>query len=220
MWPRNRVGLSECTHSRGRVRGLFPDMAKQNARQPWDEKALAALHAGQIESGFTALVHGYEQLVLAYCIATMGDEALGQEVAVEVFAALWRSLAGFTQESSFQTWILAIARHLCWKRRGTIGRLRRLFVSGLDTPLIDTPPDAADSPEEEMITQQQAERLRRALEKLTRKDRDLISMHYFEELSLEAIAKRRSQGREAVRQALLKAQYTLKQIIEWSHYEA
>ena len=115
----------------------LPDMAKQNARQPWDEKALAALHAGQLESGFTALVHGYEQLVLAYCIATMGDEALGQEVAVEVFAALWRSLAGFKQESSFQTWILAIARHLCWKRRGTIGRLRRWFVSGIDTTIID-----------------------------------------------------------------------------------
>ena len=194
-------------------------MATPNARQPWDEKALAALHAGQLESAFTALVHGYEQLVLAYCIATMRDEALGQEVAVEVFAALWRSLAGFKQESSFQTWILAIARHLCWKRRATIGRLRRLFVSGIDTTIIDTQPDAAASPEEDMIKQQQAERLRRALEQLTRKDRDLISMHYLEELSLEAIAKRRSQGREAVRQALFKAQYTLKQIIAWSHDE-
>jgi RNA polymerase sigma-70 factor (ECF subfamily) len=195
----------------------LPDMAKQNARQPWDEKALAALHAGQLESGFTALVHGYAQLVLAYCIATMGEEALGQEVAVEVFAALWRALAGFKQESSFQTWILAIARHLCWKRRGTIGRLRRWFVSGIDTTLIDTPPDAADSPEEDRSKQQQAERLRRALEQLTRKDRDLISMHYFEALSLEAMAKRRSQGTEAVRQALFKAQYTLKQIIAWSY---
>jgi hypothetical protein len=39
-------------------------------------------------------------------------------------------------------------------------------------------------------------------------------MLYFEGLSLEAIAKRRSQGRETVRQELLKVQQKLKQIID------
>ena len=189
-------------------------MAQQNAIQPWDEKALAALSAGQIESAFHALVHGYEQLVLAYCIATMGEYASGKEVAVEVFAALWRALPGFKQEASFRTWILAIAHHTCLKRRGTIGRLRRLFVYGIDKTIIEAQPDPSDSLEEDLIKHQQAQRLRHALAKLTRKDRDLILMHYFDELSLEAIAKRRSQGRETVRQALLKAQHKLKQMID------
>jgi RNA polymerase sigma-70 factor (ECF subfamily) len=193
-------------------------MTHQAALQPWDEKALAALRAGQLESAFHALVQGYEQLVLAYCIATMGEYASGKEVAVDVFAALWQALPGFKQESSVRTWILAIAHHTCLKRRGTLGRLRRVFVSGIDQTILDAQPDPADSLEADMIKHQQAQRLRHALAHLTRKDRDLISMHYFEALSLDAIAKRRSQGRETVRQALLKAQYKLKQMLDESHH--
>jgi len=189
-------------------------MAIQNVIQPWDEKALAALNAGQIDRAFDALVQGYQKRVLAYCIATMGDYAIGEEVALEVCDALWRALPGFKREASFLTWILAIARNTCIKRRGIIGRLRRTFVYGIDKTIAEAQPDPADSPEEVVIKQQQVERLLHALEKLTRKDRDLIIMLYFEGLSLEAIAKRRSQGRETVRQALLKAQQKLKQSID------
>ncbi len=196
------------------MRGLSPDMANQNVIQPWDEKAIAALNAGQIESALDVLVQGYQQIVLAYCIATMGDYAIGEEVALEVFDAIWRALPGFKRESSFLTWMLAIAHNTCMKRIGIIGRLRRIFVYGIDKTIMETQPDPSDSPEEVMIKQQQVERLLRALEKLTRKDRDLIIMLYFEGLSLEAIAKRRSQGRETVRQELLKVQQKLKQIID------
>jgi RNA polymerase sigma-70 factor, ECF subfamily len=172
------------------VRGLSPDMANQNAIQPWDEKALAALNAGQIDRAFDALVQGYQKNVLAYCIATMGDSAIGEEVALEVFDAIWRALPGFKRESSFLTWMLAIARNTCMKRRGIIGRLRRIFVYGIDKTITEDQPDPSDSPEEVVIKQQQVERLLHAIEKLTRKDRDLIIMLYFEGLSLEAIAKR------------------------------
>jgi RNA polymerase sigma-70 factor (ECF subfamily) len=189
-------------------------MANQNVIQPWDEKALAALNAGQIESALDALVRGYQQIVLAYCIAMMRDYAIGEEVALDVFEAILEALPGFRRESSFRTWILAIARNTCMKRIGIIGRLRRMFVYGIDKTLMEAQPDPSDSPEEVMIKQQQSERLLHALEKLTRKDRDLILMLYFEGLSLEAIAKRRSQGRETVRQELLKVQQKLKQLID------
>jgi RNA polymerase sigma-70 factor (ECF subfamily) len=189
-------------------------MAHQHVLQPWDEKALAALNAGQIDNALDALVQGYKQIVLAYCIATMGDYALGEEVALDVFGAIWQALPGFKRESSFRTWILAIARNTCIKRMGIRGRLRRIFVYGIGKTLVEAQLDPADSPEEVMIKQQQGERLLHALEKLTRKDRDLITMLYFEGLSLEAIAKRRSQGRETVRQELLKVQQKLKQIID------
>jgi RNA polymerase sigma-70 factor (ECF subfamily) len=189
-------------------------MANQKAIQPWDEKALAALNAGQIDSALDALVQGYQKIVLAYCIATMGDYALGEEVALEVFDAIWRALPGFKRESSFLTWMVAIARNTCMKRMGIIGRLRRIFVYGIDKTLVEAQPDPSDSLEEVVIKQQQVERLLRALEKLPRKDRDLLIMLYFEGLSLEAIAKRRSQGRETVRQELLKVQQKLKQIID------
>jgi RNA polymerase sigma-70 factor (ECF subfamily) len=189
-------------------------MANQNVIQPWDEKALAALDAGQIDSALDALIQAYQKDVLAYCIAMTRDYAIGEEMALEVFDAIWRALPSFRRESSFRTWILAIAHNTCMKRIGIIGRLRRIFVYGIDKSIAEAQPDPSDSPEEVVIKQQQVERLLHALEKLTRKDRDLIIMLYFEGLSLEAIAKRRSQGRETVRQELLKVQQKLKQIID------
>ena len=64
-----------------------------------------------------------------------------------------------------------------------------------------------------MIKQQQAERLRYTLKKLRRKERDLLTMYYIEELSLEKIAERYSVARETVRQQLIEAQQKLKRMM-------
>jgi RNA polymerase sigma factor (sigma-70 family) len=64
-----------------------------------------------------------------------------------------------------------------------------------------------------VIKQQQAERLRYTLKKLRRKERDLLTMYYIEELSLEKIAERYSVARETVRQQLIEAQQKLKRMM-------
>ena len=68
------------------------------------------------------------------------------------------------------------------------------------------------------MKQQQAARLRHALEKLRRKERDLLSMYYIEELSLEKIAERYSVARETVRQQLTDAQQKLKRMMSSYDY--
>jgi RNA polymerase sigma-70 factor (ECF subfamily) len=71
-----------------------------------------------------------------------------------------------------------------------------------------------DSPEEVVSKHQQVERLRRALAAMKRKERDLLTMYYLEELSLDQIAARYSVSRETVRQQVLKAQQKCKQLME------
>ena len=65
-------------------------MANQKAIQSWDEKALVALDAGQIDSALDALIQAYQKDVLAYCIAITRDYAIGEEMALEVFDAIWK----------------------------------------------------------------------------------------------------------------------------------
>ena len=181
--------------------------------RPWDEKAFAALDAQQYDTALGALIQSYQQEVLAYCIARLGENEIANDVAQEIFVAIWEALPGFRRESSFRTWILAIAHHRCAKRRRTVARFGHIFAYGIDKTHQEAQPDPADSPEVAVIKQQQGKRLRHALEKLRRKERELLIMYYIEELSLEKIAERYSVSRENVRQQVIEAQQKLKRMM-------
>ena len=202
------------------MRGLLVDMANQDTVPPWEEKVLAALDAGEIDQALNALIAECGQAILAYCLARLGDDAIAHDVAQDVFVAVWQALPGFRREASLRTWLFVIAHNRCAKRRESLGRFRRLFSSGLDKIVEEAQPDPADPPEEAVLKHQQAERLRRALAKLKRKERDLLTMYYMEELSLEKIAERYSVARETVRQQLIKAQQKCKQLMDDKHYDA
>src|SRR6266700_5505983 len=146
-------------------------MANQDALPPWEEKTLAALDAGEIDKALNALIAGCGQAILAYCLARLGDDALAHDVAQDVFVAVWQALPGFRREASLRTWLFVIAHHRCATRRASLGRFRRLFASGLDQTVEEAQPDPADPPEEAVLKRQQAERVRRALGQLRRKER-------------------------------------------------
>ena len=188
-------------------------MASQDTSPPWEEQALAALDAGEVDQALNALIAGYGQAVLAYCLARLGDATLAHEVAQDVFVAVWQALPDFRRESSLRTWLFVIAHHRCATRRVSLGRFRRLFASGLDTTVEQAQPDPADPPEEAMLKSQQAEQLRRALGKLRHKERDLLTMYYLEELSLDMIAERYSVSRGTVSKQLREAQQKLTRIM-------
>ncbi len=158
-------------------------MANQDALPPWEEKTLAALDAGEIDKALNALIAGCGQAILAYCLARLGDDAIANDVAQEVFAAAWEALPDFRRESSLRTWIFVIAHHRCASRRRTIGRFGRIFSQGIDENVEEAKPDPADLPEAAVIKRQQAEQLWRALGKLRRKDRDLLTMYYIERVA-------------------------------------
>jgi RNA polymerase sigma-70 factor (ECF subfamily) len=189
-------------------------MANQDALPLWEEKALAALDTGETDKALNALIAECGQAILAYCTARLGDEAIANDVAQEVFAAAWEALPDFRRESSLRTWIFAIAHHRCANRRRTLGRFRRIFSQGIDETVEEAQPDPTDLPEAAVIKRQQAEQVWRALGKLRRKERDLLTMYYIEELSLDKIAERYSVSRGTVSKQLVEAQQKFKRIID------
>lgn len=189
-------------------------MANQDAVSPSERQALAALDAGEIDEALKALVAGYKREILAYCIMRLGDETIAADVAQDVFVAVWKALPGFRRESSLRTWLFAIARNRCTRCEGLLGRFRGIFCSMSDTTGADMQPDPEDSPEEllrkKQQEKQQAEQLRLALAKLTRKERDLLTMRYNADLSLNEIAACCQVAPETVRQRVIRAQQHLK----------
>jgi len=188
-------------------------MDTPDAIPPWEEKALTALDAGEIDQALHALVEGCGQAILAYCIVRIGDKDIAHDVAQEVFAAAWEALPDFRRQASLRTWIFAIAHHRCANRRRMLGRVGRIFSSGIDKAIEEAHPDPADPLEEAASKRQQVEQLRRALGKLRKKERDLLTMYYMEELSLEKIAERYSVSRGLISKQLVEAGQKLKRMM-------
>ncbi len=71
---------------------------------------------------FATLVRRYGQPVLALCYSSALNPSDAEDVAQEIFVAAWRGLRGFRGQSSFSTWLFALARNRCidWSRRSLV----------------------------------------------------------------------------------------------------
>jgi RNA polymerase sigma-70 factor, ECF subfamily len=64
-------------------------------------------------STFEELLKAYQGKVFRLCYAMLGNRALAEETAQEVFLRIWRALGAFRGEASLSTWIYAITRNAC-----------------------------------------------------------------------------------------------------------
>lgn len=71
---------------------------------------------------FGTLVRRYGQPVLALCYSSALNPFDAEDLAQEIFVAAWRGLRGFCGQSSFSTWLFALARNRCidWSRRSLV----------------------------------------------------------------------------------------------------
>jgi RNA polymerase sigma-70 factor (ECF subfamily) len=65
------------------------------------------------EQQFEAVLRAYQDKVFRLCCAMLGNRALAEETAQEVFLRIWKALPGYRGESSLSTWIYSITRNAC-----------------------------------------------------------------------------------------------------------
>lgn len=86
-----------------------------------ERQALAQAQRGDGDA-FGTLVRRYGQPVLALCYSSALNPFDAEDLAQEIFVAAWRGLRGFRGQSSFSTWLFALARNRCidWSRRSLV----------------------------------------------------------------------------------------------------
>jgi RNA polymerase sigma-70 factor (ECF subfamily) len=100
----------------------LPDAALTAEHARREEIAtVRAARAGD-EQAFAQLVGRYGSPVLSLCFASTQDRSAAEDLAQDVFVAAWRSLDRFREDSSFSTWLFAIARNssIDWSRRRAV----------------------------------------------------------------------------------------------------
>ena len=120
--------------------------------------------------------------VYQYLVNRMGSVHDAEDLAQTVFLKIYTKLDTFDGEkSSLSTWIFNITRNsLIDHQRSMSLRLHE----EIPETLADDGLDMLDN----LIMEQEQERLADALERLTREERDLIILHYYNEYTLLKVA--------------------------------
>jgi len=143
------------------------------------------------EASFNALFRLYESRLLRQAMLLCGDENSARDVAQDALAEAWKSLSRYNHECRFFTWMCSILIH-CHRR--TLRRKRPVPFSWLlpaDRERAETDLAVASSehtPSQMAEAEERALTLRRCLEKLPEKQRQVIYLRFYVDDSLEGIA--------------------------------
>ena len=150
---------------------------------PADSYDIQRVKKGEKEA-FSRLVDRYKDMVYTVCLRMLSNEMDAAEAAQDVFLKAYRGIGGFQEKSKFSTWIYRIAYNHC------ISVIRRK-VKMID--LVDEVPE--DSGSETALTgldalsrEERTLYVQKALEALPETDAVVVTLFYYEELSLDEIA--------------------------------
>lgn len=145
---------------------------------------------------------------MLYCTALCGDAHLAQDLVADAFVKAYLALPDETP--SFQFWLLRVCKNLWYDY---IRKKNPLLLEDIpeNTPCFDTP-------ETLYLTAERQQVLWKAIYALPVPDRELVTLHYFSQLSLQRIAALTGKSHAAVRQRLHRLRQTLRKHLEEEGY--
>ena len=153
---------------------------------------------------FDLFYERYAQVVFNLCVRILKDEAESQDVLQEIFLQIWRDAERFdASRASVKTWLFTIARSRSLDRY----RSRKTMTSRLEDHADDQLqqiPGKEDLQGSSMMQQY----VRSALQRLSRDQRIVLELSYYEGLTQEEIAARLNEPlgtvKSRIRSALMK----------------
>jgi RNA polymerase sigma-70 factor (ECF subfamily) len=131
---------------------------------------------------FKLLYLRYRERVYRFAVRLGASDSIADETVNEVFLAVWRNAHRFEAKSQVSTWLLAIARFTFLTER------RRRSEAPLDECTASLIEDPGDGPAISIEKRERSDILRRCLEKLTPRHRDVIQMIYYQGKKIEEVA--------------------------------
>ena len=153
--------------------------------QPKSDDAKASLQQRFREgcdAAFDEVIECYSSAIQQLAYRLLGWSGEVDDVVQDVFVAALANRRKFRSGSSLKTWLFSITINICRTRN------RRHLLWKKFTKKHPFPNDAsAINPVRASLEQEQAEKVRRAAERLPQKYRDVIVLKYLEELPTEEI---------------------------------
>jgi len=157
------------------------------------------------DGAFRELFARYSPILVRIAQRQLGRAADAADVVQQAFFQLHRARHDFDARMRFKPWMITIVMNLA---RDLLRRRGRWGENQVDEELLAAPAPEAEAPDEEA-----QKKVRAALARLPREQREVIELHWFEELPFNDIAEivgakpgavrvRAHRGYEALRKAL------------------
>jgi RNA polymerase sigma-70 factor (ECF subfamily) len=157
---------------------------------PEDDTALVARLQRRDAHALAELYDRYGRAVYALILRVVRDGGIAEDLVQETFLRVWNRVQGFdAQRGAIAPWLLAVARNRAIDYLRSVSNRER---NALEFEETEHPALYTDM-ERDLVTSDQARRVKRAMEKLSQNHRQVIELAYFEGLSQTEMAERMGQ---------------------------
>jgi RNA polymerase sigma-70 factor (ECF subfamily) len=147
-----------------------------------EQEIRACLDQKRYQEAFDLLLPEFQSKVLRLAYAMLGDAALAEDLAQEVFVRAWKALPGFRGQSSVSTWIYAIARNTCLTALKTAAGKKESSLE--ERGIARAAEQASRAPSVHATID-----IARLLEQLPEKHRQALRLYYLEEKSYAEVSR-------------------------------
>ena len=148
---------------------------------PTDNELMEAVRDGRVEK-LAVLFERYQSMLFNFFLRLTGNRAASEDLVQEVFVRVLKYRAGYLGDSRFNVWLFQIARN------AHIDHLRKLKPALPIDESRDQAPAREPRPEAAYEAVEEAELVRRALDRLPAQKRELLVLFRFQNLKLREIA--------------------------------
>lgn len=152
------------------------------------------------------LMHEYSDGILHLVYTYVKNRTTAEDLTQEIFIKCYEKLGQFNQQSSIKTWIYRIASNHC-KDYLRSWHYRKITFN---EKIINYLPSQSKHVEEEVITKNEENNLASAVMALPIKYREVVFLHYYEELSVTEISKVTNVNVNTIKTRLKRAKELLK----------
>ena len=163
------------------------------------------------ESAFASLVRKYQKQVHAYAWRKTRDFQIAEDITQETFLQVYQKLETLEDPTLFLKWLYAIVNHLCiaWFRKNKVHAesFKETHIWEIETEAYSRYVAAEHA---KMTAETQRDLVENLLVKLKEKDREVITLHYFEDMTSSQISEFLGISENTVKSRLRRARQRLK----------
>ena len=163
------------------------------------------------EAAFESLIRKYKQQVHAQALRQIDDFQIAEDIVQETFVQVYQKLDTLEDPKLFPKWLYVIVNRRCiaWLRKN---RLQTQPLEETDISEIEIEAYSRHIAEEHARTTAEAQRdlVKKLLAKLKESDREVITLHYFEEMTSSEIGEFLGVSENTVKSRLQRARQRLK----------
>ncbi|MCC1484522.1 RNA polymerase sigma factor [Winogradskyella immobilis] len=175
-----------------------------------DDQLIEAITNGDTKA-YGQLVNRYKDLVYTLALRMLKHKEEAEEVAQDAFIKVYKSLNKFKGDSKFSTWIYKVTYNTCLDRiKKNKKHLNDVAIDEYTEHKLETIDNALES----MIKEEKSALIKRCIDKLPSESSYILTLYYFEELSLDEMSDIIGISANTIKVKLFRARKKLTVILE------